>query len=735
MVIKLYVVKLSKNVSADEPEPEVYYTSTIHGDETTGFVLMLRLIDYLLSNYAINPGVTAMVNGMAIYINPNANPDGTYYANDNTVSGAQRYNTLGVDLNRNFPDAKDGLHPDGHVWQTENLIQMNFVSSRHFTLSANFHGGVEVVNYPWDAWVSSSKIHPDNNWYIHTSRQYADTAHLVKATYMSYLDNGITNGGDWYVISGGRQDYMNFWHHCREVTMEISNTKLLGSELLPSFWNYNKNSLINYLLAATKGFSGVVTNTSGNALKAKVFISGHDADSSHVYSSQSTGFYARPIEPGTWQVTYSASGYVSQTHSIVIDNWNSTVIKNVQLVPFRKVTFDVNYLSNPVVGAIVFFNGISLNTDSNGRAVFNDVPEGNGYGYSITISGFRTVVGNVGVSGDEIFTIDLVSDVTPVYTVTFDVKHLGVAIENANVEFNGIEQQTKSNGLASFTNIVQGTSYTYSVTKTGFFSEAGVLDIAENRNVNIEFVPFFKVLFKVQHLGLPIAGVKVSFNGKDRNTLPDGSVAFDSVEYGNGYIYSISKSGYRSYSNQVDITSAKNVDVELIPEFTVLFNIKNQGVSVPNANISFNSLNQQTLSDGTSIFTNVLYGLGYGYTVSLTEYKTLSGQVDVTENKIINIELTKVGIGVQSAENYSLSIWPNPFSNLLNVKFKLDKPSFVNLSIYSIDGRFISTVANALYQAGDVVLGCNGSSLTGGSYLIKLQVGEKTFSQIIQHIP
>ena len=41
----------------DEAEPEVFYSSTMHGDETGGFILMLRLADYLLKNYtAIMPG-------------------------------------------------------------------------------------------------------------------------------------------------------------------------------------------------------------------------------------------------------------------------------------------------------------------------------------------------------------------------------------------------------------------------------------------------------------------------------------------------------------------------------------------------------------------------------------------------------------------------------------------------------------------------------------------------------
>ncbi len=40
---------------------------------------------------------------------------------------------------------------------------------------------------------------------------------------MNLYDDGITNGAAWYVIDGGRQDYMNFFHQCREFTLEISD--------------------------------------------------------------------------------------------------------------------------------------------------------------------------------------------------------------------------------------------------------------------------------------------------------------------------------------------------------------------------------------------------------------------------------------------------------------------------------------------------------------------------------
>ncbi|MDD2279809.1 MAG: M14 family zinc carboxypeptidase, partial [Bacteroidales bacterium] len=147
---KLYVLKISDNVLVDEAEPEFFYTSTMHGDEITGYVLMLRLIDYLLSNYGTNQRVTDMVNNVAIFINPNANPDGTYFGentpiNNGTVNYSKRYNGNSVDLNRNFPDPRVGANPDGNSYQPETVAMMNYAASRNFVMSANYHGGIELA--------------------------------------------------------------------------------------------------------------------------------------------------------------------------------------------------------------------------------------------------------------------------------------------------------------------------------------------------------------------------------------------------------------------------------------------------------------------------------------------------------------------------------------------------------------------------------------------------------------
>jgi len=328
----LLAVKISANVNCQEAEPRVFYTATIHGDETTGYVLMMHLIDYLLINYGLDQKVTDLVNSTEICINPLANPDGTYYGGNNTVYGATRYNANAIDLNRNYPDPRMGPHPDGEEWQPETQAFMIYAKNNHFTLSANFHGGAEVFNYPWDTW---PKPTADDNWWQFVGRQWADTVHQYGPSgYFDDLDNGITNGYAWYEITGGRQDYMNFWNHCREVTVEISDVKIPPTSQLESFWEYNYRSFLNFIEASHHGFNGIVTDSlTGQPLLAKIFVANHDQDSSEVYSCLPSGYYARPIYEGSYDVTFSAPNYQAKTiNQVIVQNRQSTPL-NVQLKP------------------------------------------------------------------------------------------------------------------------------------------------------------------------------------------------------------------------------------------------------------------------------------------------------------------------------------------------------------------------------------------------------------------
>ncbi|MDR2835511.1 MAG: T9SS type A sorting domain-containing protein [Bacteroidales bacterium] len=322
----LLAVKISDNVTEDEIEPEVFLSGQMHGDELVGGIVLLKLIGCLLNEYETNQQIYNLINNLQIYINPLANPDGTYFGGNDNVSESTRYNKNNKDLNRNFPRI------DGIATYIEPEIQamINYAENHKFVLSLNTHSGAEVVNYPWDFF---SHLPADNDWWNFVSRQYATTVHNNSINnYLTYLDNGITNGYQWYSITGSRQDYMNYFKNCREVTLELSDTKLLPSEEINNYFNYNKNALLNYISQANYGLRGIITDSLTNEpIKAKVLILNHDKDNSHVFSFQNTGEYYRFLYTGNYFVNFSAEGYQAKTIKVNINNFE-TQIFDIQLV-------------------------------------------------------------------------------------------------------------------------------------------------------------------------------------------------------------------------------------------------------------------------------------------------------------------------------------------------------------------------------------------------------------------
>jgi hypothetical protein len=364
----LYAV-ISDNVTIEEDEPEVMYTSTMHGDETTCYPLMLRLIDSLLIAYGTDSLITRLVDSCEIWINPLANPDGTYAGGNNTVYGATRYNANGVDLNRNFPDPEDGAHPDGHSYQAETIAMMNIAMAQNFVISANHHGGEEVINYPWDTWI---RRHADDQWYQDISHIFADSAqHYSPSGYLDGFNDGITNGYDWYSIAGGRQDYMNYWHGCREVTMELSVTKLLPASSLPAYWAYLRVSFLDWLENGLYGIRGIITDsTTGLPMVATVGMIGHDEDSSYVYSDPDVGNYHRMIEAGTYDLTFSATGYFTKTvNNVTVTDWEAVRVDVVlQAVPNEPVFEFEDYTADAVHPGDTVSMNLTINNIGGGNA-------------------------------------------------------------------------------------------------------------------------------------------------------------------------------------------------------------------------------------------------------------------------------------------------------------------------------------------------------------------------------
>ena len=246
---ELWFLRITDNPDTEEDEPGFKYISTMHGDEAIGVEMCLELIDYLTDNYGTDPRVTRMVDEIEIWIMPLMNPDGNL-----TI---QRFNAGGVDLNRDFPDAYDDPNdsPAGRAPETQAL--MNWQYAHTTSLSANFHSGATVVNYPWDNNSAGNSVYtatPDDDICIDLSIDYSEeNAPMFNGSF----PQGITNGADWYAVSGGMQDWNYEWHGDIQVTVELYDIKRPAESLLEGLWNDNRESMLDFLDRALTGVRGI----------------------------------------------------------------------------------------------------------------------------------------------------------------------------------------------------------------------------------------------------------------------------------------------------------------------------------------------------------------------------------------------------------------------------------------------------------------------------------------------
>jgi len=76
----------------------------------------------------------------------------------------------------------------------------------------------------------------------------------------------------------------------------------------------------------------------------------------------------------------------------------------------------------------------------------------------------------------------------------------------------------------------------------------------------------------------------------------------------------------------------------------------------------------------------------------------------------------------------SLSVTPNPVKDVCDIRFNLKNNTSVNVGVYDINGRLISTVMNGEVPAGEVNLSWDSASvknIASGLYILKITANDK----------
>ncbi|XP_038063978.1 carboxypeptidase E-like [Patiria miniata] len=355
---RLYVLEMSDNPGVHEVgEAEFKYVANMHGNEATGRQLLIFLAQYLCEEYTKkNKRIQKLINSTRIHLLPTMNPDGFEMAYRRHVvmgrvpSMYGRGNANNVDLNRDFPDLNDIMYKheqtggaNNHLLQLirenkegrqpETQAIMDWMAQYPFVLSANMHDGDLVANYPYDKSRNTRKMYsatPDDNLFRELALTYslyhrtmATRAEPCRFQGAKVFRDGVTNGADWYIVSGGMQDYNYLSSNCFDITLELGCDKFPREEELKRKWEDNRESLIEYIDKVHIGIKGQVMDTDRNPIaNAVIRVTGPSI--AHDVTTATDGDYWRLLLPGVYTVTVHARGYKPKTVVVPVRRYRPT---------------------------------------------------------------------------------------------------------------------------------------------------------------------------------------------------------------------------------------------------------------------------------------------------------------------------------------------------------------------------------------------------------------------------
>ena len=93
-------------------------------------------------------------------------------------------------------------------------------------------------------------------------------------------------------------------------------------------------------------------------------------------------------------------------------------------------------------------------------------------------------------------------------------------------------------------------------------------------------------------------------------------------------------------------------------------------------------------------------------------YKVNNSEINVEENI--------------AANTVEMSIYPNPIVNDATISFSIEESAQVSYQIYDLSGRMMMNKVLGNFGQGSHKANFNVENLTSGTYIIKVQAGEKT---------
>ena len=228
------------------------------------------------------------------------------------------------------------------------------------------------------------------------------------------------------------------------------------------------------------------------------------------------------------------------------------------------------------------------------------------------------------------------------HTVTFEVlDEDGDPLDDAIVTFGDLENDP---GDYVFEDMEEG-FYIYTVEKEGYITVTGNIIVEDDVSQSVTLIPeTYEITFSVLDESEEVLDdAVVTLNGEEG---APGEYVFEDVAPGT-YSYTVEKEGYYTEEGTIEVNDDKNVEVILqLITYDVTFAVYDEDENaITNAVVTFDGTEN---APGDYLFEDVEPG-NYDYTVEKEGYHTVSGNLDIEEDTIVEIILELITYDVTFA--------------------------------------------------------------------------------------
>lgn len=375
-------------------------------------------------------------------------------------------------------------------------------------------------------------------------------------------------------------------------------------------------------------------------------------------NSSGIAFFESVID-GDHYFEVNALGFdVYGTAAAMITMVGIDITEDVVLTPsVYDVVFGLYDGLSPAGTSIINFDGVDYTVGS-GHLQIEGVSPGT-YAYTITSDFYSEVSSTVDVVAVDV-NLDIYME--RVYTVNFAVTDGTDPIENANVNFDGVDYITNASGLVSVLDLTEGL-FEYNVSADGYSTYSSTVTVLDNDlNIDVVLDAVYILSFNVSDGMNPLANANVIFNGTDYVCDAAGQLVLEDI-LGGTYDYTVSAEDYSTINGSVTLDSDETVNIALEFVYDIEFFVSDGTLPIENASIDFNGEVLITNVAGFVTYNNVPAGI-HTYIISSTGFQTTSGMITVDGD--LTETVTMASVGVDQISLQSISVYPNPTVGYLN---------------------------------------------------------------------